>query len=627
MLKADRGKISPYRGLVTWFRNLTGNGFPEEILALEIYQKADAVRFTNIICLIGIASSLLLLMASAISMMRTDIFFHTGMLFGFIGIASLLQKTRNIILTNILIPCLLFFSIAGGFFFGVIASEGLVFFLSLPLIIFHLYGTRWGLVFLLVFQVLFCTAAAAGLIKSVLLLKASVVVQALVINYFVLSFFVFLHEKREESFITILKKRTFTDELTGLANRARLVEDIKTCRLPVLIIVNIDDFKEINDSFGYAIGDEVLVFLADKLKDVIPVEGTIIYRVGADEFAILMELEINGSQDCIKEMVNLIRHYVYSKKFTSGSYEILLRVTIGAASAKDVGRENLFTHADIALKSAKHANKPYEIFLLKEVMATKKLFSNNIIIAKILSEAIDMNRVLSYYQPIYSNALGKIVKYECLVRIKDAHDTIYQPADFIELATRTRLGIFLTRSVFQQAFEQFKAESFSFSLNLSFQDIENIHTRNFIFKKIESAPHLRGRIIFEILESEGIKNYETVSEFIRKAKSLGCKIAIDDFGAGYSNFVHIQKLDIDFIKIDGSLIKDIDKDVHSKVLVETIVTFAKKMNIETVAEFVHTEAIFKKVIELGIDYSQGYYIGKPSPALIENAVFIGEENV
>ena len=111
--------------------------------------------------------------------------------------------------------------------------------------------------------------------------------------------------------------------------------------------------------------------------------------------------------------------------------------------------------------------------------------------------------------------------------------------------------------VFQQAFEQFKSNDLSFSLNLAFQDIENIHTRNFIFKKIESAPHLRGRITFEILESEDIKNYALISDFIVKAKEMGCQIAIDDFGSGYSNFENLLNLPINIVKINGTLIQQL----------------------------------------------------------------------
>nr|WP_297890535.1 EAL domain-containing protein [Sulfurihydrogenibium sp.] len=121
---------------------------------------------------------------------------------------------------------------------------------------------------------------------------------------------------------------------------------------------------------------------------------------------------------------------------------------------------------------------------------------------------------------------------------------------------------------------------------------------------------------FEILESEGIENYEDVSGFIKEVKSYGSKIAIDDFGSGYSNFAHMLKLDVDYLKIDSSLIKNIHQDKNSQIIVQTIVGFAKKLGIKTIAEFVHNREVFEKVRELGVDYSQGYYIGEPKPEIV-----------
>ena len=128
-----------------------------------------------------------------------------------------------------------------------------------------------------------------------------------------------------------------------------------------------------------------------------------------------------------------------------------------------------------------------------------------------------------------------------------------------------------------------------------------------------SQEDFKNRVVFEILESEGIKSYTEVSEFFKEIKKLGGRIAIDDFGSGYSNFEYILKLDVDFIKIDGSLIKNIDKDLYSQVIVETIINFAKKLGIRTVAEYVHSEEVYEMAKNLEIDYCQGYYLSPPKP--------------
>jgi EAL domain-containing protein (putative c-di-GMP-specific phosphodiesterase class I) len=126
------------------------------------------------------------------------------------------------------------------------------------------------------------------------------------------------------------------------------------------------------------------------------------------------------------------------------------------------------------------------------------------------------------------------------------------------------------------------------------------------------------RAVFELLESDGIENYDIIKAFIEEVKSFGCKVAIDDFGSGYSNFDHVMSLDVDVLKIDASMIKNLDKELSSQIITRTIVNFTKELNIKTVSEFVHTPEVFKKVQEFGIDYSQGYLFGEPAPDVCKN---------
>ena len=128
------------------------------------------------------------------------------------------------------------------------------------------------------------------------------------------------------------------------------------------------------------------------------------------------------------------------------------------------------------------------------------------------------------------------------------------------------------------------------------------------------------RIIFEIIESEGIENFDKVLEFITDVKRYGTKISIDDFGTGYSNFEYLMKLKVDYIKIDGSMIKNIDNDKSAQMIIASIVSFAKNMNIKTVAEFVHSKNVYEKVKELGVDYSQGYYFGEPTGQITRSSL-------
>jgi len=165
----------------------------------------------------------------------------------------------------------------------------------------------------------------------------------------------------------------------------------------------------------------------------------------------------------------------------------------------------------------------------------------------------------------------------------------------------------------QKSFEAFAGLKMEFSLNLSIDDIIQEETIELIDACLKT--YSGSRVVFEILESEGIHSYDLASRFIGNMKSKGCKIAIDDFGSGYSSFEHILRLHVDYLKLDSSLIRNIDTDPQSYTVVETIQDFASKLNMKTIAEFVHSESVHRKIQALGINFSQGYYVGKPGPDL------------
>lgn len=240
---------------------------------------------------------------------------------------------------------------------------------------------------------------------------------------------------------------------------------------------------------------------------------------------------------------------------------------------------------------------------------------NNIKWTKKLQNAIRNDRIIPYYQPIVDNFTGEYVKYESLVRLIDEDEKVISPFFFLEIAKRTKYYRTITQRVLEKSFECFKDTNYTFSVNLTIKDIMDEETQQTIFSLLEHYG-IGNRVVFEIVESEGIENYDRVIAFIKNVKECGCKIAIDDFGTGYSNFEYLLKLKADFIKIDGSLIKALDKDNDAKILVSTIVNFSKQLGMLTIAEFVSDEKIYKIVKEMGIDYSQGYYFGEPKSTLV-----------
>ncbi|MDX9743074.1 MAG: EAL domain-containing protein [Arcobacteraceae bacterium] len=231
---------------------------------------------------------------------------------------------------------------------------------------------------------------------------------------------------------------------------------------------------------------------------------------------------------------------------------------------------------------------------------------------ELIIEAIENNQIIPYYQMIKCNATTT-KKYECLARLK-VKGRILTPIHFLKIAKEENLSDCITKQMVTKSFEYFYNRSCSFSINISFKDIVNDKTRAFILTALDNF-HLPQNVIFEILEDESIELLENDNnffiEFITELKVRGCKIAIDDFGSGYSNFMNLLKMEVDILKIDGSMIKKIESK-NVRLVIEAIVSMAQKLNIQTVAEFVETEDIQTVVKAIGINHSQGYLYSKPS---------------
>lgn len=392
------------------------------------------------------------------------------------------------------------------------------------------------------------------------------------------------------------------DELTGLGNRYKLIKDIEDSKKPALAIFNIDRFSEINDFFGNIIGDKLLKDFGKKLLLAKNCDYCNVYRLQSDEYVVFYK---DIDPKAFLEKVNSIDKIMEKEKFYIDKVDyITLNFTIGLSYEK---KERLLNTANMAIKIAKQQNK--EILVYKDEISLDKEYENNIKWSKSIKEAIEENNVLAVYQPIINNKTMKPEKYEALVRIKKDKKLI-SPYFFLDISKKTKFNNQITIIMIKKTIEKFKNLDFDFSINLTIEDILNNDIKNFIYQNLSNL-NIGNKIVFEIVESESIENFSMVSKFIERVKSYGCKIAIDDFGTGYSNFEYLIKLKVDFIKIDGSIIKNIDKDPLSEVVCKNIVNFAKDLGIKTIAEFVEDDSILKKVKELKIDYSQGYFFNPP----------------
>jgi PAS domain S-box-containing protein/diguanylate cyclase (GGDEF)-like protein len=399
-----------------------------------------------------------------------------------------------------------------------------------------------------------------------------------------------------------IEKLVNTDQLTGFGNRNKLNSDIQIALNPALAIFNIDNFSILNDFYGHKIGDTIIVNFGNLIRENNSNNFFSLYRLQGDEYALF-------APSCQKEIfLNHLERLIYNvsqSHIIVDDENINFNFTVGISFEKALF---LFQTADVALKVARIENK--DVVVYSDDISLNDIYKNNILWSKKIKKALLSGKIVPYFQPIVNNKNQKYEKYESLVRLIEEDGKVISPYFFLEISKKTKQYSSITKIMIEKTFEYFEDKTCEFSINLTMEDIVNEEINNFIFTLLEKY-QIGSRVVFEIVESESIQNYETVSEFIKKLKSFGCKIAIDDFGSGYSNFEYILKLNVDYLKIDGSLIKNITTDPNAKIVVSTIVDFAKKLGIKTIAEFVENEEIFKIMQELEIDYSQGYYFQAP----------------
>jgi len=417
-----------------------------------------------------------------------------------------------------------------------------------------------------------------------------------------------------------LIERIYFDRRTGLPNREKLRLDAVQNDL-VLFLINIDSFKEVNDFYGNGVGDAVILSLAKRLKSLARsshsrlFEGVELYKLEIDEYAFLFNYSLDD--DRIRRTADVIIEMVNDYPFQVNETDITVTITLGIASV--INRElleevnirtpGILAQADMALKKAKEKRVSFLVY--HHSMDIPREYEENIRWTHEVKQSIKEDRVVPYYQPIVNNRNGLVEKYECLMRIIDDENNIIYPETFLRISKRSRQYPTLSRIMLRKIIREMKNTLTDYSFNISVEDIQNRDTVMFIKRILENHWKEAPRICFEILESENIEGVPEVPEFIRLVKDYGCSIALDDFGTGYSNFNYIMSLDVDFIKIDASIIRNLDRDKNAMAIAETIVGFAKRTGTRTVAEYVHSKEIYEMVKALGIDYSQGYYLGEP----------------
>lgn len=418
------------------------------------------------------------------------------------------------------------------------------------------------------------------------------------------------------------------DTLTGLYNRSffskrlpSLVEQARSGAVThALIYIDIDQFKVVNDTWGHLAGDELLRHATSIITGIIR-SSDLAARVGSDEFGILLERIAPEPARLIAER---LLSAINSKKFLWEGRVLSLSSSIGVVSIDQKSKDiySLLAAANDACYLARDlGGNRIQVYEDEESLIRKRRGEMRWLSR--IKTALEEGGFKLYYQPIVPLLdPGKIMKCEILLRLIDSNGKPVMPADFLPAAERYNLMPAIDRWVIAAVFDRYRRimqsanerlKSYVYCINLSGVSVADGSLLNFIKAAIENSGVPPEKFCFEVTETAAIGNFGSASRFIRALKDLGCTFSLDDFGSGFSSFNYLKNLPVDYLKIDGSFIKDMMENPVDQAMVEAINTLGKLMNVETIAEFVTSAGAMSRLKEIGVDYAQGYEIGPPVP--------------
>ena len=427
--------------------------------------------------------------------------------------------------------------------------------------------------------------------------------------------------KKAEQHLTWLADH---DPLTGLFNRRRFQEEITralalTRRLEhqgALLFFDLDQFKYINDTSGHQAGDMLLKIVAESLSHVVR-ETDIVARLGGDEFAILIG-KTNPSS--VVESARRISQHLSQLTLPIGNHLHRVSASIGIALFPDHATDeaNLLAAADLAMYQAKEAGRG-RWHLYSPNDQTRERLHAHVFWKERVEWALANDRLVLYYQPIMNLKTGKIIHCEGLLRMLDESGSLIGPGALIEACERTGLIHALDHWVLNQGIAQLadftaQGHDLNVALNLSGRAFEEPDLLAILQGALERHQADPKRLILEITETAAVADFAAARGIIQAIRSLGCRFALDDFGTGFSSLKYLKQLPVDFVKIDGSFIRHLTTDRDDQVMVKALADIAHSYGKLTVAEFVESSQSMTMLRDFGVDYAQGFFIGRPIPA-------------
>jgi len=414
------------------------------------------------------------------------------------------------------------------------------------------------------------------------------------------------------------------DALTGLINRHEFERRVKRListtdkdkRENALCFMDLDQFKVVNDTCGHIAGDELLRQLSEVLQNAVRHSDTLA-RLGGDEFGILMEqCTLAQAQRAVSGIQQTIQDFQFS--WEGQSFRIGVSIGLVAISEATPSITELLKQADAACYMAKDLGRN-RIHVYNPDDTQMVLRQGEMQWVTRINQAIEENRFTLYVQSIVPLHGSSDMHYEFLLRMIDERGEIIPPVTFLPAAERYDLMHKLDVWVVENAFKLLASnpdlveQTHFFSINLSGQSLSNAQFLNSVIAQIKDLNIDPGKICFEVTETAAIKNLRAATHFIFTLRELGCQFALDDFGSGLSSFGYLKNLKVDYLKIDGIFVKDIADDPIDHAMVKSINDIGHVMGMKTIAEFVESNKIKGVLRKIGVDYAQGYKIGRPQP--------------
>jgi len=413
------------------------------------------------------------------------------------------------------------------------------------------------------------------------------------------------------------------DRVTGLFNRScfttTLTQKMSSSQSLSLQLIQLSDYKMINDVYGVNFTDSYIRAVIQLIQKICQSysEPLIMGRVSEATLGVVFNIEnIDTLTDMIPSMIHQVSTYGFSKNSVNSS----LAIGIVRQQTRDNSSEDLLRKAFTALKVAKKRGRnTWHLFQESDLKdnSVSSLFKQRELILPALKE----NRFEPWFQPILNLKDNEIHHYEALARMRDIKGNIVLPGAFIPAAEQLGLicdidKIIAKKTINYQQKLHCLGNELSFSMNISGINLGDEQLLAFLQDTIKSSACDPRNIIFEITETAAINDLKAATHFIKVLKNMGCKFSLDDFGVGFTSFIYLRELNVDFIKIDGMFIRNLCEDREDQSIVKAIAMIAKEMNIQTIAEFVENKKILLMLKQFDIDYAQGYLIGKPSPKVI-----------